>query len=307
MFRVICVVFLLSFFSLPSYSIEVKTAAMVGDVIISNQDVHNYQNLVVMLGEKSDLSYSAALEQMIDLEVCYQYAKRVGLPFSDQKYDAALKHLQALGINRGAHVGLLEEYLKKQVFLSEVVDQIIRPRVRIDDSDFDAIKRELLKKKNTFKLKRINSNGSTEELGWLGLDGLQPNIRDAVSRLAVGKVSEEVDGSRFQVLDKENDFVLSVEYKGLVSPKSDVVGMYQTLYSGKLSELKAKDRKDLFLMEHDIEVRRDERIILNLALDSDHLRGQLIKFIYSKKITEALKELSLKLRENIHVVKYTSK
>ncbi|KYH12712.1 hypothetical protein [Neorickettsia sp. 179522] len=304
MFKVVCIVLLFSLFPLSSYSVAIKAAAMVGDVVISNQDVHNYQNLVVMLGEKSDLSYSAALEQMIDLEVYYQYARHVGLPFSNQKYDAALKHLQALGINRTAHTSLLEEYLKKQVFLSEVVDLIVRPRVRIDDRDFDVIKRELLRKKNTFRLKKINSNGSTEELGWLGLDVLQPNIRDAVSQLAVGKISEEVDGSRFQVLDKENDFILSVEYKGLVSPKSDVVGMHQTLYSGKLSELKAKDRKDLFLMEHGIEVKRDERIILDLTLDPDHLRGQLIKFIYSKKIAEALKELSLKLRENIRVVKY---
>lgn len=305
MFRFICIVLLFLFSVTPSYSLQVKTAALVGTTSISTQDVHGYQALMSMLGVEK-LSYYQALQQMIDLELHYQYAQRIGIRFSQRKYDAALKRIRELGIREVSTTPLFGEYLKKQIFLSEIVDNVVRPSVHIDKDDIDSMKRQLLKKRNAFKLRKISKGGSKEELGWLTLDGLQPPIKEAVSHLAIGKTSEEVGGSRFQVLDKENAFILSIEYKGLVSPKSDVVGMHQTLYSGKISELQSTDRKNLFLLEHEVEVKKREGLILVLALDSEELHSRLSEMIYSEKLEKAVKRLASKLREGIRVVEYQS-
>ncbi|AHX11626.1 surA N-terminal domain protein [Neorickettsia helminthoeca str. Oregon] len=288
----------------PCHSLEVKAAALVGNVTISNQDVRDYQEILGMLGGKTATSYKAALQEMIDLELYNQYAQKVGIRFSQQKYDAAINRLKSLGVKETSLTELFRDCLKKQVLFAEVVEQVIKPRIQISQEDLLNMKRSLLRNKNTVKLTKIDADGSSrKDLGWMKLDELAPEIKKTISKLPVGKISDPIEGSRFLVADKENELILDLDYKGEISEKSKVVGFYKSMFFRKLSDLAPGERKKLFLSTGSIEIKKNNLILL-IHLDMSDLHSRLVELIYPAKLEKEIKKFSADLHENIRVVKY---
>jgi hypothetical protein len=198
---------------LLSFSVEIKIVATVNDNIISNQDLIDHQKVVSFLNDGLKISSAEALDDLTRQYLFVDQAKKLGIMVPEKNLENAIEFFTKQGLPDEVNLESLENYIRNELIYRKVVEDLILPTIQITDEQIESQKNLIRENQDSFNLAQISKSGEVINLGWLGIDDLNKNIKNAVLKTKVGNETKFIDDNKIKVLDKENNIILSSNFE----------------------------------------------------------------------------------------------